>query len=197
MPKYTVRLAEEKDSKEILEIYSYYILKTTATFEYTVPTYDEFTRRIAQIKLQFPYIVCEWEGKIIGYAYASKHMERAAYSWNATMSVYIDKDHHRKGIGRALYQCIYEILSKQGYYNLYATITKPNEKSEAFHIAEGFKPIGTFQYTGYKFDTWLDVLWMGKAINSHSLNPKPVLPISAIKKDFLEDLFNIKSKLLY
>ena len=129
-----VRFATPNDSLELLKIYKQYI-DTAITFECTLPTEQEFRERIEGIIKEYPYLVCEDDGKIVGYAYAHRHMERGAYGWNAELSVYIDRSFTSRGIGKELYIKLIELLKLQGIKNLYAGITVPNKKSEKLHTS--------------------------------------------------------------
>ena len=130
-----IRLAIESDLPEILEIYGPYILNTTASFEYTVPTLEEFTARFRGITEQFPWLVWEEDGRILGHAYASHPFHRAAYRWCAESSIYLRPEARGKGIGKRLQLTLEEVLRQQGYAVVYAVITSENEGSLAFHRA--------------------------------------------------------------
>jgi phosphinothricin acetyltransferase len=172
----TIRFATLADAPDILAIYGSYIQETTITFEYEVPTVAEFTDRIRTIQQQLPYLVAETDGRVVGYAYASRHNERMAYQWSANVSVYIHPDSHRQGIARQLYTRLFDLLRQQGYYNVYAGITLPNLKSEGLHLAMGFGLVGVYTNVGYKFGAWHDVAWLQMALRPYELNPSP--PIS-------------------
>ena len=176
------RFAAEKDAKEILDIYKPYIENTTITFEYEVPTTEEFRERIREILEEYPYIVCVYEGKIIGYAYAHKIWSRAAYQWDAELSVYTDENYAGNGIGKKLYKILIEILKLQNVVNVYALVTYPNESSEKLHNYFGFKKVAFFENSGYKFGKWIGVTWFEKAILKYPENPKPISKISQIEK---------------
>ena len=137
-----IRMVKDTDAQEILSIYAHYIKETAITFEYEVPTLAEFTKRIREISSDYPYLVCWLDGNIIGYAYAHRQMERAAYQWNAELSVYIDKSHLHHGIGKALYSALIKILRMQNVCNLYGSVTSPNKNSEKLHEAFGFSKLG-------------------------------------------------------
>ena len=133
------RLATKEDAKEILEIYRYYIENTTITFEYDVPTIKEFEKRIEDIEGEYPYIVCLVDDRIVAYAYAHKVWERAAYQWDAELSVYTDKDYVGNGFGKKMYNILIDILRLQNVINVYGCVTFPNENSEKLHNYLGFK----------------------------------------------------------
>ncbi len=154
-----LRLATENDAHAMLAIYEPFIHDTAFTFELVSPSMDEFRRRIRDTIKQHPWLVCEdlEAGKIMGYAYAGKHHERAAYQWSANVSIYIAADQHRQGIGRKLYAALFRILAEQGYCNLYGGITLPNAPSVALHESFGFKPTALYKSVGFKFGDWHDV----------------------------------------
>ena len=150
MMKYdhSLRLITVSDTKAVLDIYTPYVLYTTISFEYDPPTEAEFLQRIKTITADYPWLVCLDGEKIIGYAYASRHRARTAYDWSAESTVYMHPDHQRKGLARILYETVFDILRLQGYFNVYAGITLPNEKSVGFHRALGFSAIGTYKNIG-------------------------------------------------
>ena len=161
-----IRLATEKDLPEILEIYGPYVLNTTASFEYTVPTMEEFIARFRGITQQFPWIVWEEAGKILGYAYASAPFHRAAYRWCAESSIYVHPEAHGKGIGKRLQLTLEEILRQQGYAVVYAVVTSENEGSLAFHKALGYTFTAEMPGCGYKFGKNLGITWLEKRLFS-------------------------------
>jgi phosphinothricin acetyltransferase len=173
----TIRLATEADCAAILDIYAPFIRNTVVTFEYDVPSLTDFRVRLANIIKQYPWLVCEIDGKIVGYAYASRYSERRAYDWSTDASVYVHPDFQRHKIASALYDALFEILKIQGYYNVYAVITAANNTSQLFHEAFGFIPVGIFHHVGFKAGRWLDVKWMELTLNEPSdtpIDPKTV-----------------------
>lgn len=189
-----IRFLEEKDIKRIIEIYSYYIENTTITFEYIVPSYNEFKERFFNIQKQFPFIVYEENGIIYGYAYASDHHERAAYKWNCEFSIYIDKNYLGKGTGVVLYNALEEIVKLQGYYNAYSLITVPNERSFALHKKIGFKLECIHENTGFKNGNWIGVSEWIKPLRKYSNPTKFPISINNINKSDLEDILKKYSK---
>lgn len=188
MTKYAIRPAKDSDAEEILDIYAPYIENTAITFECEVPNPDSFRRRIREVAKEYPYLVCLLDNRIVGYAYAHRQMERAAYGWNAELSVYLSPAHQGKGIGRALYTAIVEILEMQNVRNLYAGITIPNPKSQGLHRALGFRDLGVYHLTGYKFGVWHDVVWMEKRIGKDEDPPKPFLPVYQLEHEIVEEI---------
>lgn len=166
-----IRLADGRDCASILQIYASFITDTVITFEYRVPTIVEFGKRITNIQEKYPWLVCEINGNIVGYAYASNFNEREAYDWSVDASIYINPQYHRKKIGKALYFSLFESLKLQGYCNIYAGVTIPNIKSESLHECLGFKTIGVYQNVGYKLGSWHDVKWYGLEIKDHIQSP--------------------------
>ena len=185
------RFATEKDAEEILNIYKPYIENTTITFEYEVPTIEEFRERIREILEEYPYIVCVYEGKITGYAYAHKIWSRAAYQWDAELSVYTDENYARNGIGKKLYKILIEILKLQNVVNIYALVTYPNKSSEKLHNYFGFKKIAFFENSGYKFGKWIGVTWFEKAISKYPKNPNPIKKVSEIDEAELKQILEL------
>lgn len=183
------RFATVEDAGKILEIYKPYVENTTITFEYDVPALEEFKNRIKNILTDYPYIVCEYENKILGYAYAHKVWMRAAYQWDAELSVYIDKRYMGNGLGKKLYKILIEILKLQNVVNVYGCVTYPNEKSDRLHESFGFKRVGIFENAGYKFGKWIGVTWFHKAISEYKKNPEKLKKISQIDKEKIKMLF--------
>lgn len=180
----------EKDAAKVLAIYAPYISNTTITFEYEVPSLEAFQRRMESVMEQFPWIICEVDSVVAGYAYATKQYERAAYGWNAELSVYLSPKFQGVGIGSALYRALIGVLQMQGYRNASVRITIPNEKSIALHRAFGFETVGTFHSAGNKFGRWLDMQCLAKQIGEYSEFPSPPLPVFALNKEMTDALFN-------
>ncbi len=169
-----IRKATEEDAPRLLDIYSYYVKQTAVSFEYDVPTEDGFRERIRNTLLKYPYIVLEDEGTVRGYAYAGPFKARAAYDRSCEVTVYVSKDAHGKGYGRALYTVLEKELKERGILNMYACISSPHEPdeyltddSERFHRRMGFVRAGEFHMCGYKFGRWYDMIWMEKFIGDH------------------------------
>ena len=159
-----IRIATEADVPAILAIYAPYVTDTTITFEYDVPTLEAFYNRFQMITVDFPWIVWEENGEILGYAYACRPFERTAYSWCAEPSIYLKPEAQGKGIGRRLYQALEELLKLQGYRILLALITGENHGSLRFHEKLGYRSAGELIGCGYKFEKWLSVFWMEKQL---------------------------------
>ncbi|MDR2108320.1 MAG: GNAT family N-acetyltransferase [Coriobacteriales bacterium] len=158
--KAQIRIAKSTDSQAILDIYAPYIEQTAITFTSRTPTLGQVTRTMSDIKRRYPYLVCEFDGEVVGFAYAYRVRPQEAYRWNAELSVYINPDFHGRGIATALYTALFQLLKAQGYCNLYAVITLPNEASIALHSHFGFTQCMVQRACGYKLGEWRDVLWM-------------------------------------
>ena len=157
-----IRLATEADVRPMLAIYAPYVLTTTYTFEYEVPTEEEFLARFRSITRKFPWLVWEEDGRVLGYAYGSAPFERAAYSWCGEDSIYLCPEAKGKGIGKKLLNCLEALLFAQGYRKIYAIITAENTVSLDFHRKNGYLFTANFPDCGYKFGRRLGVTWMEK-----------------------------------
>ena len=189
-----IRLANRSDAKSILEVYTPYILNTAFTFETEVPPLKDFEQRIISCLETWPWLVVEVDGVIAGYSYATRHRERAAYQWCVESSVYMDDNFQKKGLAGILYNTLFEILKYQGFINVYAGITLPNDKSVAFHNKFGFQKFAEYNNIGYKLGKWHTVSWRQLQLNMHAENPVALLRLSAVEPSFLEKVFNEKSK---
>jgi L-amino acid N-acyltransferase YncA len=159
-----IRPATESDAALLLAIYKPFVELTAVSFETVSPTVEEFAGRIAKVSAGWTWLVAEREGRCAGYAYATAHRERSAYRWSVEVSAYVDPAHHRQGIGRALYQQLFDGLAQAGFCNAYAGITLPNEGSLALHRSVGFESIGVFKSVGRKFGQWHDVAWLHRRL---------------------------------
>lgn len=179
-----IRLARPEDCGALLAIYAPYVTGSAVTFEYTVPDRESFCSRIQATLEQFPWLVCEIGGKIAGYAYASPFQKRAAYQWDAELSVYVSPSFHRQGVAGALYNTLLPLLEMQGYYNLYALITLPNPASIGFHQSYGFETAGIYHGTGFKFGKWHDMAVLEKRLRDPSYTgiPEKPVPFPTLKK---------------
>ena len=169
--QYKIREAQIEDAARLVEIYSYYITDTAVSFEYEVPSVYEFKARITKVKQKYPYLVCEKDGVIVGYAYASAYSTRAAYDWTIATSIYVDKNIHRQGIGALLYGELEKRLKKQGIVNLLAGVAYCDPEDEyltqdsfKFHTKMGYEKVAHMKQVGKKFNRWYDLLWMQKKI---------------------------------
>ena len=178
-----IRIATEADIPAILEIYGPYILTSTASFEYTVPTETEFLHRFQTITAQFPWLLWEEDGQILGYAYGSPPYTRAAYSWCAEPSVYLRPEARGKGIAAKLYDALEKILRVQGYQVLYALVTSENTASLRFHEKCGYQIRAEFPNIGFKFGRWLGLFWLEKRLKPVEIPSKMPTSWTVIRQD--------------
>lgn len=176
----SVRQATVQDVPRILEIYAPYVQNTAISFEYTVPSLAEFTQRFLGITAQFPWLVWEENGIVLGYAYGSLPFERAAFQWCAEASIYLCPEACGKGIGKKLYAALEQLLQRQGYRKVYAIITTANEPSVAFHRAAGYHHTATMPDCGYKLGQWYGTVWMEKDLNTWDAPPREPAPIDRV-----------------
>lgn len=186
-----MRLATLDDSDTLRGIYAPYVRDTAISLELDPPTAGEFRRRVESIAAEYPYLVHIMDGRITGFAYAAKQMERACYRFNVSVSVYLDSAWHGRGIGTKLYSRLLALCAELGYWNAYAGITLPNTKSTALHASFGFAPVGTYHRTGYKFGKWHDVIWLEKSLRDAGGEPAPLRKISELPAEFIEKTLKI------
>jgi len=175
-----IRLAGADDAGAVAAIYAPFVEHTPITFEAVVPDAAEMAQRIVDTLRVHPWLVCEVEGRLAGYAYATHHRTRAAYRWSVDTSVYIDPAFHRRGVGRALYARLFEILRAQGFFNAYAGITLPNPASVGLHEAVGFRPLAAYTKVGCKLGVWYDVGWWQLTLQPHVADPPDPVPFSTL-----------------
>lgn len=178
-----IRIATEADVPEILAIYAPYIENTTITFEYDVPCSREFLQRFYTITRQFPWLVWEENGQILGYTYAAPPYARAAYSWCAEPSVYLRPEAKGRGIGRKLYAALEQCLTLQGYQVLFALVTEENTASLRFHEKLGYRISVLFPQCGFKHGRWLGVYWLEKRLNSVEIPKSFPTPFPKLGQD--------------
>ena len=191
-----IRVATRDDAAGMLEIYAPFILNSGITQETEVPSVEEFQKRIISNLEERPWLVCEINNLIAGYAYAGRHRERKGYQWCIEPSVYISDKYFGFGIANALYAALFDILKLQGYVNAYAVITLPNERSIAFHKKFGFEYLTTYKKIGYKLGQWHDVGWMQYEINPHRKDPMDPVKLSGIDKCVIDSILIKSSALL-
>ncbi len=183
MDTITIRTANLNDAAALLAIYAPYVEQTAITFEYEVPSLEEFRGRIAHTLRRYPYLVAEENGEILGYAYTGPFGERAAYSWAVETSIYLRQDVRGKGLGKRLYQALEDVSRAQHVQSLYACIAYPDAddahlsgNSVAFHTHLGYTTVGRFPHCGYKFGTWYNMAWMEKTLGDHAVPPAAFVP---------------------
>ena len=168
-----IRLATPEDGARLAAIYAPAVANSGISFELEAPDAAEMARRVGYVSARTPWLVCERRGVVAGYAYAARFRERAAYDWSVEVSAYVDAEHHRSGVARALYTSLFAALAVQGFHNAYAGVALPNDASIAFHERMGFTPVGTYHKVGYKLGSWRDVRWFERTIIPHVGDPRP------------------------
>ena len=174
-----LHFAGEKDIPALLDIYGQYI-PTSVTFEYELPSQEEFSRRLASFSAVYPFLTAEEDGNVLGYAYAHRCAERAAYGWGAELSVYLRPEAAGKGLGARMYRALMDLLRLQGVRTVYGLVASPNPASEVMHTAMGFRLMGVQQKAGYKNGRWIDLLWFEKAIAPYTPAPAPLVPVGRL-----------------
>lgn len=188
MSDITLRLATPDDAPALLALYAPYVTDTAITFETIVPSVEEFRQRITRTLARYPYFVAENQDGILGYAYTSPFVGRAAYDWCAETSIYVAMTSRRHGVGRALYDAIERASRAQHIQSLCACIGVPDGPDDAtltrnsvnFHAHMGYRMVGEFQRCGYKFGRWYNMVWMEKHIGPHPDHPAPVVPFAQL-----------------
>ena len=187
--KIRIRPAKPEDAEKLLAIYAPYVEQTAITFEYEVPTVEEFRERIHNTLKKYPYLVAEQGGEPVGYAYVGPFHDRPAYDWAVETSIYVDQNKKRIGIGKKLYEALEEELRNRGFLNMNACIAYPAQEDEyltrtslGFHTHLGFRPVGSFTRCGYKFGRWYNMVWLEKLMGEHPASPAPVRPFPEIRE---------------
>ncbi len=166
-----IRSATPEDAEALLNIYAYYVEHTAISFEYEVPTVEQFRLRIENTLKKYPYLVAVKDGRTVGYIYAGAFRPRAAYDHTCEISVYLDRRERHGGIGRRLYERMEAILAQEGFEIVYACIGLPVEtdayldtNSRDFHEHMGYRVVGHFRASGKKFGNYYDMIYMEKRL---------------------------------
>lgn len=192
-----LRLATLSDAPQLVKIYAPYVKKTVITFEYQVPSVSEFRQRMANTMTNYPYLVAERDGQIVGYAYVGHFVGREAYDWAVETSIYVDTKARHGGIGGKLYDALERICQLMGITNMNACIGYPRngkddpyltKNSQQFHQHLGYQLVGEFHDCGYKFGRWYDMIWMEKMIGDHPDKAHPVKNFNDIKDEVARQL---------
>lgn len=184
-----LRFASPEDVPALLAIYEHYI-STVITFEYALPSQEEFARRVSSVSKEYPYLAAEENGVLLGYAYAHRIAERAAYGWGAELSIYLHLDAAGRGLGKRLYSSLIELLRLQGVRTVYGLVASPNPASEGLHRSLGFRLMGIQRRAGYKNGRWVDLLWFEKPIASYDADPAPLLPVGQLPEEAVLAVLN-------
>lgn len=178
-----IRLATPDDGPALAGIYRPAVTDSATSFEVEPPDGAEMGRRVAKILERTPWLVCERDGAVLGYAYASSHRDRPAYQWSVEVSAYVHPDARRMGVGGALYTSLFAALAVQGFRNAYAGITLPNPASVGLHTSVGFIPVGVYRGVGCKLGAWHDVAWFERPLASRIAHPPPPRPLPACRDE--------------
>jgi L-amino acid N-acyltransferase YncA len=163
----------DRDAAACAAIYAPFVTDSAVSFEERAPGPESFSERIARTTERFPYLVADTDGQLTGFAYAGPHRARAAYRWTTEVSVYVHADHRRSGVGRALYDKLLPLLSRQGLTVALAGITLPNDASVALHETVGFRSVGVYRRVGFKAGAWRDVGWWQRPLAEPHDGPPP------------------------
>lgn len=189
MKALAIRIATLEDAEALTAIYAPYVRDTAISFEWVVPTVDEFRSRMASMMTDYPYLVCECDGEILGYAYAHRAFERYSYRFCAELSVYVRMDARQQGIGSLLYRTLIALCREMRLQTLYGVVTHPNEPSFRLHERLGFERVGYFPHAGQKFDRWIDVVWYSLVIGDDTVPPPALIPFSRIANERVQQIF--------
>ena len=173
-----IRPAKIEDAEELLKIYAPYVEKTAVSFEYIAPTAEEFSLRIRKAIDSYAYLVAEEDERIVGYVYASSFRSREAYKYSVEVSIYVSPEYHGKGVGKALYNRLFEILRKKGIHSAYAVIVSTERQNDEylsdasirFHEHIGFRPAAVLHDAGYKFNRWYSITIMQYILSDDRIN---------------------------
>ncbi|MFL5576838.1 MAG: arsinothricin resistance N-acetyltransferase ArsN1 family B [Gemmatimonadaceae bacterium] len=178
-----IRLATTADGPSLAAIYAPAVTERATSFELDAPDGAEMARRVAALVARTPWLVCERDGAVVGYAYASPHRDRPAYQWSVEVSAYVHAGAHRSGVGRALYESLFALLVLQGFRNAYAGVTLPNPASVGLHTSVGFTQVGVYRGVGYKAGAWHDVAWFERPLAERVTDPPPPRPLATLREE--------------
>jgi phosphinothricin acetyltransferase len=176
----TIRLASPDDATEVQAVYAPYC-HTPISFEAEPPGVEEMRGRLVKVLGEYPWLLCADGREVLGYAYATRHRERAAYRWSVDTSVYVRPGGQRRGVGRALYTSLLAVLPLQGFINAYAGVTLPNPASVGLHQAMGFEPVGVYRQVGFKNGAWHDVAWYQRPLRPRPDEPPPPAGLDEVR----------------
>ena len=178
-----VRLATLADAKEIAAIYAPFVADTHVSFEEVPPHPDAMRERLVATRDTMPWIVCERNGRVAGYAYASAHRTRAAYRFSVDTSAYVADADRGTGVGRAMYAALIRVLTAQQFANAFAGIALPNDASLALHRELGFEEVGRYRNVGFKDGAWRDTVWLQRSLATRTLPPLEPLALRELSAE--------------
>lgn len=178
-----IRAAEDRDADAIAAIYAPHVSRGVASFEDSAPSPDDMRARMARIEGAYPWLVADEDGRVLGYAYADRFRDRSAYRWAVETTVYVAAEAQRRGVGRLLYDVLFDILKEQGFSQAIAAISLPNDASIQLHESVGFRRAGVYRQVGWKLGRWVDVgLWQAELADPPRppAEPKPFSKVGLI-----------------
>lgn len=181
MSELRVRVATTDDAAAVADVYRPYVEETAVTFEEAPPDATGMAGRIERTLPTHPWFVAERDGRVVGYAHASRLRAYEAYRWTVELSVYVDRERHGEGVGSALYRPLLETLRRQGYAAAYAVLTLPNPGSVGFHRSYGFERVATFPAVGYEHGEWNDVAWYERDLDDRPDDPAEPTPFADVR----------------
>lgn len=182
------RPALPQDAPRISQIYRHYVEHTAVTFAYDAPTEEDFRQKISTLSLTHPFLVCEQDGQVAGFAYAAPYREKEAFQWDVELTVYLDPHGQRQGMGTGLMGRVLALLKRQGFMTAYSCVTLPNAGSEALHRRFGFDTLGVHPRSGYKLGRWHDVVWLALPLGDYPAPPPPPTPFAALPAEEVSTL---------
>lgn len=186
---YSLRFVRDEDASEITEIYRPYVDNSIVSWEYEAPEAPEILSRIVKVKKYYPWLICEFDGCVAGYAYAAEHRDRIGYQWSVEVSIYVHEDHRRKSVAKCLYNALFKILKLQGYHVMLAIISVPNIPSVSFHRSLGFVKTAAFNEIGFKYDTWQSSEWFIKRLHDKDNKASEIVNYTAIEQLKIDSCF--------
>lgn len=178
--EFPIRVARAQDAAAVAAIYRPIVTDSAISFEEVPPDPAEVERRILETLTTLPYLVWD-DGQVRGYAYAAAHRNRAAYRWSVDVSIYLHPEARRQGIGRRLYEALFDLLAAQNYVRAFAGITLPNEASVGLHRSLGFRQIATYPKVGYKHGQWHDTGWFCRPLRDSDEAPSELIPFPVLR----------------
>lgn len=189
LPRLSV--AAKADTAEILEIYNWYVLHHTATFQITPSTLEEYEQWVENTNALIPLLLArDANGKLLGYACAHRYHPREAYDWDVESTIYCAPDARGLGVGDVLYHALLDVLTEMGYWNVYALVADPNPASEHIHEKFGFTCVGREPHTAYKFG-WLGLSTWWLPLRKGNEKPEPTHPLTAEKLNAILGNYNV------
>lgn len=171
-----IRAATAADARSCARIYSPFVTGSVLTFDFEIPTSEDFAARIERLGASHAWLVAEKEGRVLGFAYAGEFRSKAAYAWVCETTIYLDPEVTGRGVGRSLYAALCDALAHRGYRVAIGCIAVPNPASIRLHEACGFERVGLFPRVGFKKDQWIDVVWYQRELGPGTTQSPEISP---------------------